>query len=50
MSLELKNFQSDLTKALGMKVKIVGDEKKGKLVINYSSTDDLDKINELLKK
>jgi len=50
MSLELKNFQSELTKKLGVKVKIVGDEKKGKIVINYSSTEDLDRINEILKK
>lgn len=47
-SLELKNFSSTLERKLGTKVSISGNDKKGKIVINYYSSDDLSKIHDLL--
>lgn len=47
-SLELKNILSTLERNLGTKVAINGNESKGKLIINYYSSDDLSKIYDLL--
>ncbi len=47
-SLELKNILTTLERKLGTKVNIKGDENKGKLIIDYFSSDELSKIYEML--
>lgn len=47
-SLELKNILTTLERRLGTKVSVKGDDNKGKLIINYFSSDDLSKIYDLL--
>ncbi len=50
LPLELQNFENEITKSIGTKAKIVGNSKRGKIVISYYSSDDLDKIYEIFKK
>jgi len=50
LPLELKNFEDQITKKIGSKAKIMGNNKRGKIVISYYSTDDLDKIYEIFNK
>lgn len=49
-SLELKDFEQKLKRVLATKVEIKGDEAKGKIVVNYYSLDDLNRIYDLLNK
>ena len=49
-SQELKEFNSKIQRILGTKVKINGTEKKGKIIINYYTQDDLDRIYYLITK
>ena len=43
-------LEEDLQKHLGTKVRILSQKKRGKIMIEYYSTDDLDRILELIKK
>lgn len=47
---EILTLEEDLQKALGTKVAIVAQQKKGKIVIEYYSLDDLDRLVALLKR
>lgn len=49
-SLELKEFEKDLTRILGTKATIVGSDKKGRIIINYYNSDDLQRIYDILNK
>ena len=49
-SLELKDFTDRIKRALSTKVEIKGDDNKGKIVINYYSKDDLNRIYDILNK
>ena len=45
---ELKEFERKLKRSLGTRVQIKGDDQKGKIVVDYYSSDDLNRIYELL--
>ena len=45
---EMKEFKNNLERKFATKVEIKGNEKKGKLIINYYTADDLDRIYEIL--
>ena len=47
-TLEMKNFINDLKYVLATSVKIIGNEHKGRIYIDYYSTDDLTRIANLL--
>jgi len=49
-SLELKDFSEQIKRVLSTKVEIKGDDNKGKIVINYYSKDDLNRIYDILNK
>lgn len=48
-TIEMQNFISDLRYVLATSVKIIGNEHKGRIYIDYYSMDDLTRISELLK-
>ena len=48
-SIELIDFSKELQQRLATKVQIKGTDKKGKIVIDYYSKDDLDRLYTLLK-
>ncbi len=48
-SLELKDFENRIKRYLSTKVQIKGNDTKGKIIIDYYSKGDLDRIYELLK-
>lgn len=45
---ELKDFERQMKRSLGTRVQIKGDDQKGKIVIDYYTTDDLNRIFEIL--
>ena len=47
-TLEIKDFEDRIKKLFLTKVSIKGTESKGKIVIDYYSKDDLDRIYEIL--
>lgn len=47
---ELKEMLHSMQKALNTKVMIHGDDNKGKIIINYFTRDDLDRINDFILK
>ncbi len=47
---EIISLEEDLQKTLGTKVRIMAQKKRGKIVIEYYSTNDLDRIIQLIKK
>ncbi len=49
VSLELKAMVNDMQRVFGTKVRLSGSDQKGKIVINYYSPDDLQRIYELLE-
>lgn len=49
-SLELNEFEKDLTRLLGTKASIIGNDKKGRIIINYYNADDLQRIYDILNK
>ena len=49
-SLELKDFEERIKRVFSTKVSIKGTESKGKIVIDYYSKDDLDRIYDILNK
>lgn len=48
MGAELKHLIERLRTALGTKVSLIGNDKKGRIYIDYYSRDDLDRLSELL--
>ncbi|MDD2227641.1 MAG: ParB/RepB/Spo0J family partition protein [Clostridia bacterium] len=48
-SIELNNFVDEMQKIFATKISIVGDDNKGKILIEYFSKDDLDRIYELVQ-
>ena len=49
-SLELKDFENSIKRVFATKVQIKGNDNKGKIVIDYYSTDDLNRIYDILNK
>lgn len=49
-SLELKEFINSLQRKLGTKVSVLGNDKKGRIYIDYYSQDDLDRIFDVILK
>jgi len=49
-SLELKDFEDRIKRVFSTKVQIKGNDKKGKIIIDYYSKDDLDRIYDLINK
>ena len=47
---EIKDFTNKMQRLFGTKVKINGTEQKGKIIIDYYTSDDLDRIYYLLNK
>ena len=47
-SLELKDFENKIKRVLSTSVAIKGNDKKGKIVIDYYSIDDLNRIYDIL--
>ena len=50
ISPEFKSMLSDMERVFGTKVRANGNDKKGKIVIDYYSTDDLQRIYDLIEK
>lgn len=48
MSAELRDFVSSMQKRLGTKVSIIGNDKKGRIYIDYYSQDDLDRLYQII--
>ena len=48
-SIELKNFVEEMQRVFSTKVGLIGNEKKGRIYIDYYSADDLDRIYELVE-
>lgn len=48
MSLEMREFKNTLEHKFSTKIEFKGTEKKGKIIINYYNSDDLDRIFEIL--
>ena len=46
--MELKEFINNMERRFSTKIDIKGNEKKGKIIINYYSSDDLDRIYEII--
>ena len=46
--LERQQFIADLQRRLGTKVTVIGNDKKGRIYIDYYSQDDLDRIYEVV--
>jgi len=49
-SLELKDFANNLNRIFSTKVSIIGNDKKGRIYIDYYSSDDLQRIYEIINK
>ena len=49
-SQELMAFISDLQRKLGTKVTLLGNDKKGRIYIDYYSQDDLERIYDIILK
>lgn len=47
---EIMALEEDLQKVLGTKVRVLAHKKRGKIVIEYYSLDDLDRVIQLIKK
>ncbi len=48
-SLELKEMVNDMKRVFGTRVKLAGNDKKGRFVIDYFSQDDLERIYQLVQ-
>ncbi len=49
MSLELKEFVGDMKRVFATKVKLVGNEQKGRITIDYFNKDDLERLYSLIQ-
>lgn len=50
LSLELNELQNRMRETMGMRVTLSGTEKKGKIVLQYYSQDELEHLNELISR
>ncbi|NLL55654.1 MAG: ParB/RepB/Spo0J family partition protein [Clostridiales bacterium] len=48
LSLEMREFVNDMTRVFATKVKLMGNETKGRITIDYYSNDDLQRIYEII--
>ncbi len=48
MSAELKDLIARMQRAFGTKVAAIGNDKKGRIYIDYYTTDDLDRLNDIV--
>lgn len=48
MSLEMREFVDDMTRVFATKVKLMGNESKGRITIDYYSNDDLQRIYDVI--
>ena len=49
MSAELKDLISRMQQTFGTKVAAIGNDKKGRIYIDYYTTDDLDRLTEIVE-
>lgn len=49
LSLEMKELIGDMQRVLGTKVNAIGNDKKGRIYIDYYNRDDLDRISEIIE-
>lgn len=49
VSVELKEMVSDMKRIFATKVKLLGNDKKGRIIIDYFSEDDIDRIHALIQ-
>lgn len=49
MSAELKELIGDMQRVLGTKVNAIGNDRKGRIYIDYYTRDDLDRISEIIE-
>jgi ParB family chromosome partitioning protein len=49
LTLELKNFVDDLKRVFATKVKLIGNTSKGRIYIDYYTSDDLQRIYDFIK-
>lgn len=49
-SVELKSFVSDMNKIFATKVDVLGNDNKGRIIINYYSAEDLQRIFDIINK
>ena len=49
LSLELKELIGDMQRVFGTRVNAIGNDKKGRIYIDYYTRDDLDRLAELLE-
>lgn len=50
LSMEMQEFRNNLERTFSTKIDIKGNDKKGKIIINYYTSDDLDRIYELIER
>ena len=48
MSLEMRQFVDDMTRVFATKVRLMGNETKGRIMIDYYTNEDLQRIYELI--
>ena len=49
MSVELKEFVNEMKRIFATKVKLVGNDQKGRISIDYYTPDDLERIHALIQ-
>lgn len=49
MTVEMRDFVSDMTRVFATKVKLMGNETKGRITIDYFTNDDLQRIYDLIE-
>ena len=49
LSAELKELVSNMQRTFGTKVNAIGNDKKGRIYIDYYTRDDLDRLAEILE-
>ena len=49
LSLEMKELVGDMQRVLGTRVNAIGNDKKGRIYIDYYNRDDLDRISEIIE-
>ncbi len=49
LTVEMRDFVNDMTRVFATKVKLMGNESKGRITIDYFSNDDLQRIYELIE-
>ena len=50
MTLEMRQFVDDMTRVFATKVRLMGNETKGRITIDYYTNDDLQRIYELVER